>query len=695
MRGADRLADEFRSAAQAHPGDEAGFRAEAERALLEVAAEHGVRLEPQLEVTLATGIADAVFNRMIVEWEPPGGMAASPGHRGNVHAVQQVRDYVDGLAEKERRALERLSGVACDGHWMIFCRYRAGRWIVDDPVPVDASSAAQLLRVMLAAQAGRALIADNLLNDFSADALLTRQLTRELLSQLEVQLGQHPEGLPARLFRQWEVLFAVATGVTGEGKPLDAKARRALERVAGRGAEADPSRTLFCLQTYFAIVTKLIASLSLSFFVEEAKWDLADLAEGGDAALLEEMESLNRGVPFAEVGLTNALEPDVFGWYLLDWQPGVRDQVREVVKRLKEYDPTTLQVSPEDTRDLLKDLYQGLLPRPLRHSLGQYFTPDWLATLLLDRLGYDGDPETRLVDPACGTGTFLVLAIARLLERLRDDGFPPKQILATVARNIVGFDLDPLAALASRANYVIALGPLVREAKGRALDIPVYLADTMVGPTLKELHEGDRLILETQAGRFSLPPCVDTEAELRAACDLAVEGLDDGWDDAEYAMRAGASCGATETEREIFAEFFGACRQMHAEGLDGLWPRLLRNAFMPAFIERFDLVVGNPPWVNWEHLPGSYREHTRQVWQDSGLFIHGGMATMLGAGKKDVSMLMSYVVTDRLLVERGRLGFVVPETLFKTAGAGQGSAHSGSAGTAPSWRWRASTTWST
>lgn len=362
----------------------------------------------------------------------------------------------------------------------------------------------------------------------------------------------------------------------------------------------------------------------------------------------------------------------MFGWYLLDWQPGVRDQVREVVKRLKEYDPTTLQVSPEDTRDLLKDLYQGLLPRPLRHSLGQYFTPDWLATLLLDRLGYNGDPETRLVDPACGTGTFLVLAMSRLLERLREDGVPPQQILETLVRNIVGFDIDPLAALASRTNYVLALGPLVREAKGRAIDIPVYLADSMVGPTLKELHEGDRLVLETQAGRFSLPPCVDTDAELRAACDLAVEGLNEVWDEAEYAKRAGDSCGATEGERKIFGEFFASCRAMHTEGLDGLWPRLLRNAFMPAFTERFDLVVGNPPWVNWEHLPGSYRGHTRQVWEDSGLFVHGGMATMLGAGKKDVSMLMSYVVTDRLLVERGRLGFVVPETLFKTAGAGQG-----------------------
>lgn len=249
MKGSERLAEALLRSAAAHPGDEAGFRSEAERALLEEALLHGVTLELQLEVTLVTGKADAVFNRLVVEWEPPGAMAASPGHRGNRHAVDQVRKYVNGLAAKERRALERLSGVACDGRWMVFSRYRAGRWIVDDPVPVDEASAGQLLRSLIAAQTGRALTAENLLRDFSGDALLTRQLTGALLQQLDAQLGQHPDGLPAKLFGQWERLFAVATGVTGEGKPLDAKSKRMLERIAGAGAGADPSRTLFCLQT--------------------------------------------------------------------------------------------------------------------------------------------------------------------------------------------------------------------------------------------------------------------------------------------------------------------------------------------------------------------------------------------------------------------------------------------------------------
>lgn len=45
---------------------------------------------------------------------------------------------------------------------------------------------------------------------------------------------------------------------------------------------------------------------------------------------------------------------------------------------------------------------------------------------------------------------------------------------------------------------------------------------------------------------------------------------------------------------------------------------------------------------------------------------------MLGSGKKDVAMLMTYVVSDKLLKDGGRLGFVITQTVFKTAGAGQG-----------------------
>lgn len=672
-REASRLAKAFSRAADRYPGDEAGFLAEAEIALEGAVRKLGSPpLDKRREMILITGRADTVFNRLVVEWEAPGQMSGSRKHRANRHAIGQVRRYIDGLVEKDRREPDRLAGVACDGRFMIFARYRAGRWIVDDPVAVDDRSAEQLLTSILAARTGRALTAENLLKDFSKN-LLSKQLSRALLDQLNSELGHSPDGLTAQLYSQWERLFAVATGVTGEAGSLKADAKKALAAAFGyRAAEIDPARALFALQTYFAVVTKLIATLALSLFVERAQWNLAELASGGDAELLDDMVWLHRGSPFREIGLSNVIEPDVFGWFLVDWPAAVRDNVRLVAGLLKEYDPATLQVSPEDARDLLKDLYQGLLPRPLRHALGQYFTPDWLADRTLERLEYSGDPELRLLDPACGTGTFLVLAIGKLREQLRNEGVSDAVALRQVLGHVTGFDIDPLAVVAARTNYVLALGPLLGAAKKKEVDLPVYLADSIVSPTWRELLLGDRLVLETAAGRFDLPACVDTETKLRKVCDLVSPALEEGWPVEDYVKRAGRACGAKAAEREILEQFFLRCREQHTPEVDGIWPRVIRNAFMPAFLEPFDLIAGNPPWVNWEHLPASYRKRTKPIWEKAGLFVHSGMAAMLGAGKKDVAMLMSYTVTERLLRDGGKLGFVITETVFKTSGAGQG-----------------------
>jgi hypothetical protein len=45
------------------------------------------------------------------------------------------------------------------------------------------------------------------------------------------------------------------------------------------------------------------------------------------------------------------------------------------------------------------------------------------------------------------------------------------------------------------------------------------------------------------------------------------------------------------------------------------------------------------------------------------------MDTILGKGKKDISMLMTFTVMDGLLKEGGKLGFVITQSLFKTSGA--------------------------
>lgn len=115
-------------------------------------------------------------------------------------------------------------------------------------------------------------------------------------------------------------------------------------------------------------------------------------------------------------------------------------------------------------------------------------------------------------------------------------------------------------------------------------------------------------------------------------------------------------------------------RRLEAEGRNGVWGRIIKNAFAPVFRAAipFDYVVGNPPWVNWESLADDYREATKRLWQRYGLLTGRGQLERMQAGKKDIAMLMLYAAADSYLRGGGKLGFVITQTVFKTKGAGDG-----------------------
>jgi hypothetical protein len=105
---------------------------------------------------------------------------------------------------------------------------------------------------------------------------------------------------------------------------------------------------------------------------------------------------------------------------------------------------------------------------------------------------------------------------------------------------------------------------------------------------------------------------------------------------------------------------------------NGVWARIIKNAFAPLFTQKVDYIAGNPPWVNWESLPTDYRNAMKPLWQSYGLFSLSGAEGRLGGGKKDLAMLFLYASVDNYLKDGGKLGFVITQTVFKTKGAGDG-----------------------
>lgn len=203
--------------------------------------------------------------------------------------------------------------------------------------------------------------------------------------------------------------------------------------------------------------------------------------------MLGELKDLEEGGIFATVGIKNFLEADYFDWYLDEWNEKITESIYELTRKLLEYEPATVELNPERVKDLFKRLYQNLVPRSIRHKLGEYFTPDWLAELLLDETGYDGNPDKRVLDPACGSGTFLVLTIKRIKEYADEHFLDRRELLNKIINNVRGIDLNPLAVLASKANYIIALSDLLRY---RHIDQEKGLKFQFISQIPSQLYEG-------------------------------------------------------------------------------------------------------------------------------------------------------------------------------------------------------------
>jgi methylase of polypeptide subunit release factors len=652
--------------------------------------EHGsdLSLHVRQERVLANGRSDAVFNRLILEYKRPNSFTSK---RKVADALTQLRIYIEDLVKEERWTKQRLLGVAFDGGHFVYLKF-LGRWIPGKPIPVSPQSVEEFLRYLVKLTDKAALIPENLIRDFAIGEESKNDLAvNAIQSFYKALLADHSPRTRA-LFEQWQEQFSDVHGAFDEKRRFD---RETLRRSYGFGKldEVQLLPFFFSLETFFSLLMKLLAYQVVGYYLNRkiglplAEWDTHP-----SERFREELTKLDEGEIFSRMGIRNFIEGDFFGWYLSDWNDSIEQAVRELVRRLNQYDPETIEVEPEYTRDLLKQLYQYLIPPQIRHDLGEYYTPDWLAERVLNQLNYgekDKDLlDKRLLDPGCGSGTFLILAIKRALAHARQKGIKDAVTLRKITSNIHGFDLNPLAVMAARTNYLMALSellPVKNEAfrdRGGELTIPVYLCDSIKPPEAKVVDPGTLLEtkkpyeFKTAVGMFRFAEPMVTKQRLQRLTPLFEDCVKRRFPEERFLKRVREELDFTEDEwvlsEPYLKETFARLSDLDAKGINGIWANILKNAFAPLFVGTFDLIAGNPPWVNWEALPQHYRDATQHLWVDYGLFSLKGQAARLGGGKKDLSMLFTYVSIDKYLRDNGCLGFVITQTLFKTMGAGDG-----------------------
>jgi hypothetical protein len=164
-----------------------------------------------------------------------------------------------------------------------------------------------------------------------------------------------------------------------------------LKLVYGREVESD---SLFFQHTFLVIVAKAIALAVLGLRDDDPKHVLS-------------------GAAFEAAGICGAVESDFFDWVVANREG--EDLVRRILTHVRRF-----RLGEVET-DVLKILYESLIDQSQRHGLGEYYTPDWLAAKIVRR-AVERPIEQKVLDPACGSGTFLFHAIRNFLASAEEEG---------------------------------------------------------------------------------------------------------------------------------------------------------------------------------------------------------------------------------------------------------------------------------
>lgn len=117
----------------------------------------------------------------------------------------------------------------------------------------------------------------------------------------------------------------------------------------------------------------------------------------------------------------------------------------------------------ESERDVIADAFETFIGPSLRGGQGQFFTPRNVVRLLLTLV--DPTPKDRIIDPACGSGGFLVEALRYIWKKIEvqgiELGWPDAEVAAekqeVAIKNFRGIDKESFLSKTTKA-YMALLG---------------------------------------------------------------------------------------------------------------------------------------------------------------------------------------------------------------------------------------------
>lgn len=378
--------------------------------------------------------------------------------------------------------------------------------------------------------------------------------------------------------------------------------------------------------------------------------------------------ALARGTAFSSAQIHGVVEADFFDWVLL--APGGQQFVTDLAHRISRFDWGHVE------HDVLKILYESVITADARASLGEYYTPDWLA----DRVVHAtvADPlSQRVLDPSCGSGTFLFHAVRAYLQKADATGIANAEAVAGVTEHVFGMDVHPVAVTLARVTYLLAIGRerLASGDRGQ-ITIPVYLGDSLQWEQRRDLLTAEDAITISTAGDdlveggggalfgddLIFPQNVLYDASnfdrlVTAMADKAI--VTSSRPSGELMSPIVRQFGVHPDDVRQLTETFDTMRRLHKLGRNHIWGYYVRNLIRPIWLSepdhRVDVLIGNPPWLRYSKMTKPMQDRYKALAKGRGL-----LSGPLGAAGRDLSTLFVARCVELYLKRSGRFAFVMP-----------------------------------
>ncbi|SLE75883.1 type I restriction-modification system methyltransferase subunit [Mycobacteroides abscessus subsp. abscessus] len=373
--------------------------------------------------------------------------------------------------------------------------------------------------------------------------------------------------------------------------------------------------------------------------------------------------TLLSGDQFSVAGIYGVVDRDFFDWVLE--VPGGDGYVSALARQLSRFDWSAVE------HDVLKVLYESVIPTETRKALGEYYTPDWLANRVVSEAVTD-PLNQRVVDVSCGSGTFTFYAVKRFLDSADAAKLSVTEALERVSSHVLGIDLHPVAVALARVTYLLAIGRHRLTAARGALSVPIYLGDSLGWDERNDLLTIDYVVIPTEpdgelyAGELRFPDHLLKDAKnFDELVTALIEESERAVGKPTKALSAGTvrRLNIVADDLPVLNANFVRLKELHAQGRNHIWGYYIRNVTRPAWLSRednrADVLVGNPPWLSYRYMTPTMQKKFKRLAVERGFWSDETTAT-----HQDLAGIFVARAVERYLKTGGSLAFVVPNSVL-------------------------------